>query len=491
MSRAGQINIRRQALISFTGTLVDAGVSFLGLVAMAYVLGASGLGQYYFLIAVVNTALFPVKGLGQAVLKRGSEGRHSPAQIYGTGLMMVLLYVVLGLAMFGVVAGSDLFTIDFSWNILLATGTLFALKGVLTLQIDAYRSYGHTGYATLVDNVHGILQTGLQLAVLVLGYEIFGLLTATVGATIVTILVHYNMSVVSLSWPEPDAAAQLLTYARWSILSAGVSTIYQRLPVLVLGFVGMDAAVGYYSSANQLLMLGSYVGGSLAPALMAKTSSRKSRSSSQELNDEFYDVHHHVTVLAVGCAFGTFALSGSLMTTFFDMTEPLAATALLGLSLYHVIYPLTNVEYSLLEGLDLPELKTRSTTLGLAVQTLLLVVLLPTFGFVGVIMAFIIGNFVVLLLAQVIFWNQFDMVPFPGGLPTQIASGLIMFGVVEAIQRVVPVTSAVRLILIVGLGAAVYIGALALVDSQFRIVVEASVRDTMRVATQIFFWISQ
>lgn len=474
MSKAGDINIRKQATISFAGTLADTGISFLGLVAMAYILGAAGLGQYYLILAVVNVALFPVNGLGQAVLKRGSEEGHDADEVYGTGLAMALLYAAFVLLVLAGIVTTDLVSIRFGPSIVFAAATLFVSRAVLNTQIDAYRGYGHTGHATLVDNVYGILQTILQLAVLALGFRIFGLLAATTVATLATVIGHYLVSVVSVSRPRLFVARSLIEYGRWSVLSSGVSTVYQRLPVLVLGYVGMDAAIGYYTSANRLLMLGSHVGGSLAPAVMAKTSS----VTSETMFDEFRKAHHHVSILAVALAFGSFALSDALMVTFFGMSDPLAAGALIGLAFYHILRTLTRIEFAFLDGLDMPELGTRSIAVSLAVQAILIPLSFSEYGFLGVVGAIVLAHFVMLMVGQTIFWAKFGTVPLPGGLLTQAVSGSLMFIVVEALAKVLGIPSVVHLLGIIGVGAVVYVGVLFVIDSGFREVVQSTVTDT-------------
>ncbi|SDY74427.1 oligosaccharide flippase family protein [Halopenitus persicus] len=474
MSKAGDINIRKQATISFAGTLADTGISFLGLIAMAYILGASGLGQYYLILSVVGVALFPINGLGQAVLKRGSEKDHDADEVYGTGLTMALLYALtVTVGVLGIVT-TNLVSIRFDFNIVLVAATVFISRTILNTQIDAYRGYGHTGHATLVDNVYGILQTILQLGVLALGFRVFGLLAATTAATVATVLGHYLVSVVSVSRPRFSVARSLLKYGRWSVVSSGVSTVYQRLPVLVLGFVGMDAAIGYYTSANRLLILGSHVGGSLAPAVMAKTSS----VTSETMFEEFRNAHHHVSILAVALAFGSFALSDALMETFFDMSDPLAASALIGLAFYHILRTLTRIEFAFLDGLDMPELGTRSIAVSLAVQAVSIPVLFFEYGFLGVVGAIVLAHFVMLTVGQVIFWTKFGTVPLPGGLLTQAVSGSLMFIVVEALAKVLGIPTVFHLLGIVGVGAAVYMGMLFVVDSGFREVVQSTLTDT-------------
>lgn len=474
MSKAGEINIRKQATISFAGTLADTGISFLGLIAMAYILGAAGLGQYYLILAVVNVALFPINGLGQAILKRASEEGHDADEVYGTGLAVALLYAAVVIVVLAGIVTIDFLSIRFGPSIVFAAAALFVSRTVLNTQIDAYRGYGHTGRATLVDNVYGILQTILQLAVLALGFRIFGLLAATTVATLATVVSHYFVSVVSVSRPRIYIVRSLTEYGRWSVLSSGVSTMYQQLPVLVLGYLGMDAANGFYTSANRLLMLGSHVSASLGPAVMAKTSSL----TSEAMFEEFRNAHHHVSILAVALAFGSFALSDALMMVFFDMSDPQAGIALIGLSFYHIIRTLTGVEYAFLDGLDLPELGTRSITLALLVQVVLIPLLLWEYGFAGLVGATVVAHFVMLVIAQMIFWRKFGTVPLPGGLVTQSASGLVMFVVVDALTGVLGIPSVFHLFAIVSAGSIVYVGMLVTIDVSFRDVLQSTLRDT-------------
>lgn len=480
MSKAGDINIRKQATISFAGTLADTGISFLGLIAMAYILGASGLGQYYLILTVVNVALFPVNGLGQAILKRASEEGHDADEVYGTGLAVILLYAAVVIIILAGVVTNDFLSIRFGPSIVFAAATLFVSRAVLNTQIDAYRGYGHTGHATLVDNVYGILQTILQLTVLALGFRIFGLLAATTVATLATVIGHYLVSVVSVSRPKLSVVRSLVKYGRWSVLSSGISTIYQRLPILVLGYLGMDAAIGYYRSADRLLMLGSYLGAAFASALMAKTSSQTNKETTKEMFEEFSNTHHHVSVLAVAFAFGSFALSDTLMTTFFDMPDSLAAAALIGLALYHVIRTLTRVEYAFLDGLDMPELGTRSITVGLIVQALLIPPLSSEYGFLGIIAAIILAHLLILTIAQAVFRKKFGTVPLPGGLITQGISGMLMFVVVQGLAETFAIPSVVHLSIVIAVGAVVYVGTLVAIDSGFREVVQSSLRDIQR-----------
>jgi O-antigen/teichoic acid export membrane protein len=194
---------------------------------------------------------------------------------------------------------------------------------------------------------------------------------------------------------------------------------------------------------------------------------------------EFKDTHHHVSLLAVAFAFGSFALSDSLMTTFFDMTDPLAATALIILSFFHLVKALSNLEYSFLKGLDMPELGTRSISVAFVVQIILIPIVFQISGFIGIVVAIVISHTTTLLYAQVIFWNKFGMIPLPGGLFKQGLSGIIMFVTVEAVAMMVRISTVIHLLAIIALGGLVYITVLTLIDSGFRELAQSILKDTL------------
>jgi O-antigen/teichoic acid export membrane protein len=373
--------------------------------------------------------------------------------------------------------------VQVSLNVLLISLALFVSRSILIVQIDAYSGYGHTGYATLVDNGYGILQTLLQLSVLALGFEIAGLLVSTVIATVVTIVVHLLVSVLSLSRPSVSIARSLFQYGRWSISSAGLSTVYNRLPILFLGYLGLEAEIGYYQAADRLLMLGSYVGASLSPALMAKTSSKTSTGNANEMYSDFQDSHHHVTILAVALAFGGFALSEPLMLTMFNMNNPLAAEGLIILTFYHIITSLGRIEYTFLDGLDLPELNTKSTFMGLLVQSILLPIMYSLHGFLGVLLSIVIAHSVTVVIAQIIFWEKFRTVPLPGGLLPQSVSGLVMFVAVRLLRSHIEISSVFVLVSIVAFGSIVYFSTLLTVDPSFRALSKRVFQDAKREVT--------
>jgi len=268
----GFINVRNQAAISLGGNLADAAISFGGLVLIGNILGASGLGKFYVVLAIIKVAQFPVEGIGQSVMKRGSERGLDPATFLGTGFVLGGAYLLVIASAVGALYAIDPGILQYDVWIVVAALAVFASRIGFLIVLDTFRSHGQTGYATLVDNALGISETFLQAGLLVVGFEVAGLLAGTAITTVAASLAVLAVTGIEVGRPDLDALRSVWAFARWSVVTSGLGTVYDRLPVIVIGIVLGEAAAGVYTSARRLLLLGSYVGGSIAPALMVRAS---------------------------------------------------------------------------------------------------------------------------------------------------------------------------------------------------------------------------
>ncbi len=484
MSEDSSISIRDQASLSFAGNVIDAAISFLGLIAFAYVLGADGLGRFYLILSVVQVALFPLRGVGQAVMKRGSEAGMAPNEYFGAGLTVGGLYVssvvagVVGLYRFN----PELLGVPV--DVLAAAASVFGVRALLILCIDTYRSYGKTGRATLVDNAMGIVETVLQVALLAAGLEITGLLAGTSIAGVFVGGGVFRFTPVGLAAPTRLHVKRLLSFAKWSVTNSGVSTLYDRLPVIVLGAIATEAAVGYYSSANRLLMLGSYVGGSVAPALMVKVSTKSSGSDSSNPFADLENASQYVAVLSIALAFGALAMPSALMTTFFgpDFSSVTAAQALVALSLYHVVNPFTTIAYSYIDGIDIPSYGAKATTVALVVRASVVGLFGGLYGLLGVIAAVIVSHLVLAAIAEFVIYRHGGGFVVPTKVVKQVASGALMYLIVSRIADTVALDSWVPVVLTVWVGGVVYVLSLLVADGRFREMSLGVVARAVRIA---------
>ncbi|WP_135662684.1 oligosaccharide flippase family protein [Halorhabdus rudnickae] len=471
------INIRNQASLSLAGNLVDTAISFLGLILFANVLGAGGLGKFYVVLAIVKVALFPIAGIGQSVMKRGSERNLDSAAFLGGGLTMGLAYASI-VGFFLTVAFLTVpELLQYSFAVITSAFTVFLSRIFYMLLLDTYRSHGKTGFATLTDNAHGVIETGAQVALLLAGFQVAGLLVGTAMTTIGVSIVLFFFTDITISRPAADTLRSIVEFARWSVLTSGLGTVYDRLPVLVLGVILGNAAAGYYTSAMRLLMLGSYVGGSIAPALMVRVSATEESSEATQL-DSLQMSLNYAAVLSIPMMFGSFAIPDALMETVFGPTFSTAGPILMGLSIYHIINTFSTVTYSFFDGIGRPAYATKATALSLVVRIAMLP-LLVWFGVLGVVGSVVVSHAFHLAVAQRFMRLEFGQVIVPNQVVWQFMSGLIILAIVVGLSIVLPIVNWLTLLTVVAVGAVSYVSLLGLFDGYLRGMIRQLLRETI------------
>ncbi|MFB6176355.1 MAG: polysaccharide biosynthesis C-terminal domain-containing protein [Halobaculum sp.] len=466
--------IRNQSAISYAGNLIDAAVSFGGLVLFANLLGAAGIGRFYTILAVVQVASFPAAGVGQAIQKRGSEYDESPAPFLGAGLTMGTGYVLLI-----VVVVSGLITVGLTGRfttrqVVGAVGVLAARVAFLLIN-DAYKAQGKTGFATLADNVLGIVETVVQTAFVLLGFGVFGLLVGTSVATVCAVIGHLAVTSVRVDQPTRDTFALLLSFARWTTSTAGLNTVYDRLPVLALYAFASPTVVGYYSAANKLLVLGSYVGGSLAPALMVRASRRTTADAFDSVVEDLRMTFQYAGIVAIPMWIGALVMPKELMSVVFGFEQ--GAVALVGLGVFHIINTLDTVTYSFITGINRPDFSFSATVTGLLVRVIVIGATIQPFGLVGVIAAVVVSHATHLLLAVRVLRAELGRVSFPVGIAYQLIAAGTMGVAVRLVTSVVNVGTWLPLLLVVAFGTACYGFVLLSLDERLRQISTGILRD--------------
>jgi O-antigen/teichoic acid export membrane protein len=470
---ADSISVRDQATLSFVGTVTDAGASFLGLVAFAYVLGPAGLGRFYLVLAAIRVAAFPVAGIGQSVMKRGSEGGGDPASDLGGGLLLGGVYVAC--VVLAVVAVETRYQelIPVGPAVLGAAVAGFVTKAVFDILLDGYRAYGQTGLATLWDNLLGIIETVLQLAFLLAGFGVVGLLGGSAAAAVLVAVGLIAATRLSVERPTQATLDRLVAFSRWSAIASGIGIVYSRVPVLILGALATETAVGYYSSANRLLLLGSFVGGSVAPALMVKTSATDDGAS------DLRTATQYVTLLSVPLAFGALAMPRALMATFFGGEFAAAGAALVALSVYHLLNPYSTIADAFVDGLDRPEYVTGAKAVALVVRGAVAVALVESFGLLGVITAVVASHAVHVVVSAAVIWRETGALVLPTRVWRQVVSGGAMYLAVRGVRTAVQPTTWLHVTALIGIGGLVYAAVLLALDGYVREMVTGVVDEGM------------
>lgn len=227
-----ELSLGRETAVSIVAKFVLAATGFIGIVVFARVLGAEGIGKYYFLLAIAKLVSQASGGFSNAVKKRVSEVDVDPAEFFGFGIVIIVLST--GLTAVVTVVGYPFFQsrigpFAFAVGLVGIVGSIscFALVNRL------YAGIGQPGASFWADTVRSVLTLVLQVGLLVAGFHVLGLMFGLAAATLLTTVGVVIAAKVRPHLPSRETAERTWEFARWSVPNTLTQNLYMRLDVLI------------------------------------------------------------------------------------------------------------------------------------------------------------------------------------------------------------------------------------------------------------------
>lgn len=477
MADAGEMNLGWESLKGFAGKMVQAVLGFVGTVIFARALGPTDFGGFYFLLSLVFIADRPLRGFGQAVQKRYSEVGAKKGEIAG-GVMVVTVatFVVAAPIVFGL---DDLLVRE--TNLDQAPVVFMALFIALGVFFPVQKMLGGEGWIskqTWNDTLRSVLTLSLQLGFVFAGFGAAGMGYGLAAATLLVVPIALYFLRIRPAIPSKETLASLWSYTRYSSVAALVGKAYDRFDVLLLGALLTTGAVANYEVAYKLTIPATFLAGVVASGLTPKVSSRHSKD--QGVAHDITNAVSYASLFSIPVFFGALAIPQPLVVTAYGPEYADATPFLVGLALYQFIYTQTIMYQQTLSGLDLPDVGMRIDMLTLGFNVVAGVALLGYVGAIGVVIATVLAESLRYLVSMVAVVRRVEAIDvLPRTLFEQVFAGTVMFAVVEAGQRMIPIQSGFHLGLLVGLGVVTYGIVLLAISPGLRFTLSSVYRDAM------------
>lgn len=449
----------------FVAKLLQAALGFAGTVIFARALGPTDFGGYYLLLSVIGLAERPIVGFSGATRKRFAESGTARTEIVGLQLVLNAVFVVamaVGAMLFDGLLRSYTGLSDAGvFFFVLITGlTLFTtLQGFLA-------SLGRVGVQTWIDTLRSVLTLGFQLALVLVGWAVAGMVAGLFLATVLMLPLTYYYLRTLPTLPSRETVASVWSFARYSIPATFVGKAYDRFDILLLGLVASPMAAAWYEVAYKLTVPAMFVAGLVSSGLMAKVSDAVSRRESAA--EDIKNALAFASTLSIPIFFGALAIPRRLVVTAYGPGYEEAAVLLVGLALYRVIQTQTDVLVGLLQGLDRPDVQVRVSAVALVVNVVLGVGLYFRLGPIGVVLATVAAE----AIRYVAFFRSASRevsVPlFQRAVLEEIVAGTVMYLVVDTVSNAIGIQSWQGLSLVVGSGGVVYFLVLFAISYHFR-----------------------
>lgn len=451
------MNVESESIKTTLATYADALTGIVGILIFVYTLELSELGVYYILTAVNQIATRPVRGISTAnehyTRSGGAEGGAYFGSTIGISLFVNTVIAVLVVSAHGIGA-TRMIGVETS-----AIGALVGLIFTTSLFEVARGSYsGRYNPSTpkFIDALTGLVQTILQVTVVLLGYGVTMLIVTTAVSYIIGFVILYSQ--LSVAQPRLGIIVRLVEFGKWSSITEVADSIFDSIDPIALGYLITPAIAGGYSAVVRITQGVGYVGLGLQKPVLVYTSTYDERCD--ELYEKVSHIGSYATVLAIPVLAGGLVVGFDVLTLYDEhvvsdeLLPAMYYPLLLASTVYFGLNSHNRILMELNHGLRNPKFVTKATVISTIVRVIGVIILTVLYGLNGLIVAMLLS----ISIRFVILQHSHEYVP--RRIVYQIAPAIVMMGVVSIIPS--------NTVVAVGIGAVTYLTVLTAIDRSIR-----------------------
>lgn len=424
MSTDNSVDSGRESRRGVIARYLDGLSGLIGIIIFANVLGVSNLGKYYVLVAISQVIASPTDGISIYVEHMVGKIKNTEEipNIISFGLLIntlipLLLGFILVITYHNVLIVNSYMT-EIQLLLVIGMTLSYSLKFTLT---SSYSGLGNPSNSIFISSGEGFIQTIIQI-VLLLQMGISGLLIGTIIANSSVIIYVLSKSDIKVGKPIIDIE-YMLKYARWSIITYSITSVYDRLGTIILVLLSTSAAVGIYQATIKIIQSSRFVSDGICRSLMVKFSQNIDDYPIKDLNR----LGAYSSLISIPMIFGGFIIGEDLLTILYnDPQYALGYYILIGGSIYFAIKAHSIVLNSVLNGSGHPKV----SSISLVIATTILLIsgppLVHYMGLNGIIISLVLSETIRLIILIYGFKKYAGDLYKPYKVKYQIISSTIM-----------------------------------------------------------------
>lgn len=484
MTNAGDVSFGRETLKGVGAKLAMYVFGFLATAYFARELGPEAFGGFYLLLSVVQFANRVPHGIGGACQKRLAEADTPDGEILGITLGLALAGGVVA-TVAAAVGGDHLAAYTGIPNAATLAVPLFvAVSLFLPLQF-LLAGTGRFGVTNWIDFLREVLKTVAQVALVLLGFGVTGMVVGFVGATVLCIPIVLYCLGIRPALTGRDTVAYVWDYAKFNVPSNVVGKAYTRFDVFLLGAVGLTSAVGYYEVALSITALATLISGVVMDGVISRVSNLASRG--RPIAPTLEATTSYTSVIAIPMFVLVALLNDPLVRTLYGTDYLATVPFLVGVSVYRVVQTQREPLDSAVKGMGRPDSVFRISVITLATNFLLGAAFVFTVGPVGVVVATVAAELLRCGLLHLALRREGVAIPvLPAPLRAQFLAAGAMAAALGTAVHVLPNTAAYQLGVAGTVGCGIYTAAYLVRDDTARRAVLSLAEPVKRKGRSVF-----
>ncbi|TYT60377.1 oligosaccharide flippase family protein [Natrialba swarupiae] len=480
------MRLGQTSIIYALSKFVASGIGFFATIYLTRTLGEEIYGFYAITLALVSwLGLVKGVGFGNAIIKRMSEGEEPDAYLAaGTLIKTVLTFVVAT----GILVFQDQVN-DYVGQPVAEFVVLLLIVSIFTGLVNAALKGSHMVhiYAPL-STLREAGRSVAMVALVVVGWELSGMLLGHALGTAVMATIGLWIVRPSFVRPRWQHVVRLFDFAKFSWLGSMRKKTFSEADILILGLFVPAGFAGIYAVAYSLSKFLEIFGSAIQKTLFPEMSKRSAQEEMEMIETLTDDALTFAGFFLVPGVVGAAILGDRLLLVYgsgFDIGHWILVILLVGLTIYTYTKQLLNT----LNAIDRPDLAFRANGIFIVANVVLNVVLVYSIGWFGAAIA-TASSAVIGFVLSLYYCRQFIDVRLPvGEIGRQWIAAVSMGGVVylarafgEANLTWVDDYNFAFVVLLVGLGAAIYFVILILISRRIRTTISRNLPSDVPIA---------
>jgi O-antigen/teichoic acid export membrane protein len=317
------------------------------------------------------------------------------------------------------------------------------------------------GRSGAIKSVDALGQVGVQVALISVGFGTLALMAGYAVGSIAAAVVAVFLVVRKFDWVWPARRhfRRLFEFARYSFLNSFVQKFYDNIDIIVITAVLGKSATGVYGIGFRFSMILTVVYSAINQASNPEISKHDAQGNQGRIKEVLSDALVLGLLIGLPAFVGFVVLARPIIVTFY--TEEFAAATTVAIIAVATRIPegLRSSFGSVLAGMDRPDVPFRGGVILIVTNIVLDILLVPTIGVIGAIVASFVGMSLQCLymgyhLSDILDLSVSDL-PL-GDVSREVLAAVLMAGVVYAARSFVDPYSFVTILALVGLGVGVY-----------------------------------
>jgi O-antigen/teichoic acid export membrane protein len=471
------MKIGQTSFVVFVSKLIGSALGFLATLYFARQLGAEVIGLYALIQTVVGWLTLGVDlGIGEAIIKRISEGKEQGKYLTAAGFWVVLMTVLVSVA---VVLGTPFFesyisgfeqyvTISVVWFVVLIIITKLFYKVTFRI-LNGERKVHISG---VLESVRIAVTSLLQILLVFIGYDLLGMLIGQILAGILIGCIGLFWVTTRPKWPNRRHFQSLFHYAKFSWLGSLKGRVLNRVDILFLGLFVSTPLVGVYSVAWSLAKFLDLFSGAVKGAIFPEISHISTQESDNAAAGLVEDALAYAGLIVIPGLVGGSLLADRLLRFYGNkFVEGTTTFSLLIFAIFLLSYQKQLLGG--LNGLDRPDLAFTVNVVFITLNASLNLILIWLYGIEGAAAASFISTGISVVIAHHLLSKlitfSLPVVQIFRQFAAAAAMGVfVLIGLNFAEASSMTDQNVLVVLVLVGLGAGIYFLILLGISSEFR-----------------------